>query len=208
MAIVKGPAMSLDASGALAGAIVFSKWKGRNYVRQLVTPANPRSGAQTGFRSSMRFLSQIWAGLTAGNKATWENRADDMIVSPFNAFTSYNQKRWRNFLTPSKEDPAAEISAPATAPTGAAVAGVRMATVTLTDSGTAPDWGYILFRSLSTGFTPSISNAIRIVPWDVAGATEIIDTPMEPETYFYRSRGFNDDGIVGALDVEFTVVIT
>lgn len=207
MAIVKGPAMSLDASGSLAGAVVFSKWKGRNYVRQLVTPANPKSGSQTGFRASMRFLSQIWAGLSAGNKATWEDRADDMIVSEFNAFTSYNQKRWRNFLTPSKEDPAAEASTPATAPTGAAVAGVRMATVTLTDSGTPPDWGYVLFRSTTTGFTPAISNAVYLVPWDVAGATVIIDTPLEPGTYYYRSRGFNDDGIAGALDIEFNVTI-
>jgi hypothetical protein len=208
MAIVKGPAMSLDASGSLAGAVVFSKWKGRNYVRQLVTPANPKSGAQTGFRASMKFLSQNWAGLTAGNKATWLDRANDMIVSTFNAFTSYNQLRWRNFLTPSKEDPAAEISTPATAATGAAVAGVRMATVTLTDSVTAPDWGYILFRSTVTGFTPALSNAIAIVPWDVAGATVYVDTPLDPGTYYYRSKGFNDDGIAGALDIEFSVTIT
>jgi hypothetical protein len=208
MAIVKGPAMSLDASGSLGGAIVFSKWKGRNYVRALVTPANPRSGSQTGFRQSMKFLSQNWAGLSAGEKATWLTRAQDMIVSNFNAYTSYNQKRWRNFLTPSKEDPAAEASTPATAPTGAAVAGVRMATVTLTDTGTAPDWGYLLFRSLSTGFTPGISNAIASFPWDVAGTTDYVDTPMEPGTYYYRSRGFNDDGIAGALDVEFNVTIT
>lgn len=208
MAIVKGPAMSLDASGSLADAIVFSKWKGRNYIRQLVTPANPRSGAQTGFRASMKFLAQIWSGLTAGNKATWDDRAADGIYSNFNAFTSYNQLRWRNFLTPTKEDPAAEASTPATAPTGAAVAGVRMATVTLTDSGTPPDWGYLLFRSLSTGFTPAISNAIAFFEWDVAGATVYIDTPLDPGTYYYRSRGFNDDGIAGALDIEFNVTIT
>lgn len=208
MAIVKGPAMSLDASGSLAGAIVFSKWKGRNYIRQLVTPANPKSGAQTGFRASMKWLAQIWSSLSAANQATWEDRAADMIVSGFNAFTSYNQLRWRNFLTPSKEDPAAEASTPATAPTGAAVAGVRMATVTLTDSGTPPDWGYLLFRSGTTGFTPAISNAVAFVVYDVAGATEYIDTPLEPGTYYYRSRGFNDDGIDGALDIEFTVTIT
>lgn len=208
MAIVKGPAMSLDASGKLGGAIVYSKWKGRNYVRALVTPANPKSGAQTGFRSSMKFLAQNWTTLTAGEQATWIDRAADMIVSPFNAFTSYNQKRWRNFLTPSKDDPAAEVSAPPTAPTGAAVAGVRMSTVTLTDSGTAPDWGYILFRSTTTAFTPALSNAIALVVWDVAGATVIVDTPLDPDTYYYRSVGFNDDGIIGALDIEFNVVIT
>jgi len=207
MAIVKGPAFSLDASGTLAGAVVFSKWKGRNYIRQHVTPANPKSGAQTGFRASMKFLAQNWSSLTPAEQATWLDRATDMIVSNFNAFTSYNQLRWRNFLTPSKEDPAAEISTPATAPTGAAVAGVRMATITLTDSATAPDWGYLLFRSVTTAFTPGISSAIAFIPWDSGGATEYIDTPLEPGTYYYRSRGFNDDGIDGALDIEFSVTI-
>jgi len=208
MAIVKGPAMSLDASGSLAGAIVFSKWKGRNYIRQLVTPANPKSGSQTGFRASMKYLAQSWAGLSAANKATWESRAADMIVSEFNAYTSYNQRRWRNFLTPSKEDPAAEASAAPTAAVGAATAGVRMATITLTDSATPPDWGYTLFRDIVSGFTPAISNMIANMDWDAGGVTTYIDTPLDPATYYYRSAGFNDDGITGALDVEFSVIIT
>jgi hypothetical protein len=208
MAIVKGPAMSLDASGSIAGAVVFSKWKGRNYVRQLVTPANPKSGSQTGFRASMRFLSQIWSSLSAGDQATWESRAADLIVSEFNAFISYNQRRWRNFLTPSSVDPATELSAAPLAATGAAVAGVRQATISLTDGGTPPDFGYVLFRSGTTGFTPAISNAIALVPWDSGGVTQYIDTPLDPGTYYYRSKGFNDDGKPGALDVEFSVVIT
>lgn len=208
MAIVKGPLMSLAASGKLADAIVFSTWKGRPYVRQLVTPANPKSGGQTGFRASMKWLSQTWDGLTDPEKATWLTRAQDGVYSNFNAYTSYNQLRWRNFLAPSKEDPAAEASTPATAPTGAAVAGVRMATVTLTDSGTPPDWGYQLFRSTGTGFTPAVSNMIANIEWDVAGATEYVDTPLDPGTYYYRSRGFNDDGVWGALDIEFNVTIT
>jgi len=136
------------------------------------------------------------------------DRATDGIYSTFNAFTSYNQRRWRNFLGPSKEDPAAEVSVPPTAPTGAAVAGVRMATVTLTDTVTAPDWGYLLFRSLTTGFTPGVSNAIAVFPWSGAATTVYIDTPLDPGTYYYRSRGFNDDGVEGALDIEFNVVIT
>ncbi len=48
----------------------------------------------------------------------------------------------------------------------------------------------------------------HLVPWDVAGVTQYIDTPLDPGTYYYRSKGFNDDGIAGALDVEFSVVIS
>jgi len=46
MAKVSGPLMSMDASGKLADAVVFSKWKGRNYVRQWLKPANPMSADQ------------------------------------------------------------------------------------------------------------------------------------------------------------------
>lgn len=208
MAIVKGPAMSLDASGSIAGALVFSKWKGRNYIRQLVTPANPRSGSQVGFRSMMKFLSQQWASLSAAEKATWESRAADRIISEFNAYTSYCQLRWRNFLTPSKADPAALASTPSLAATGVATAGVRQASLAITDGATPPDWGYLVFRSTSTGFTPAISNVIAAVEWDSGGVTTYIDTPLDPGTYYYRTKGFNDDGVEGALDTEFSVVIT
>lgn len=46
MAKVAGPLMSMDASGKLGDSIVFSKWKGRNTVRQFVIPANPMSSGQ------------------------------------------------------------------------------------------------------------------------------------------------------------------
>lgn len=53
MAKVTSPLMSLDASGSIAGALTFSKWKGRNYVRQLVTPANPQTSGQQEVRAAL-----------------------------------------------------------------------------------------------------------------------------------------------------------
>lgn len=46
MAKVTMPLMSGDASGKFGKALVFSKWKGQKYVRQLVTPSNPQSADQ------------------------------------------------------------------------------------------------------------------------------------------------------------------
>lgn len=61
MAKVSGPLMSMDASGKLGNAIVFSKWKGRNTVRGFVIPANPRSAGQQTQRAKVaaagRFVS-------------------------------------------------------------------------------------------------------------------------------------------------------
>lgn len=59
MAKVSGPLMSMDARGKYAGTLVFSGWKGRATVRQLVTPSNPMSNAQTKVRNQMRVTAII-----------------------------------------------------------------------------------------------------------------------------------------------------
>jgi len=46
MAKVTGPLMSLSASGKIANTIVFAGWKGVQYARQYVIPANPQSEGQ------------------------------------------------------------------------------------------------------------------------------------------------------------------
>lgn len=64
MATVTGPLFSIDASGGYASTMVFSKWKGRNYVRQLVIPSNPQSLAQETARNHVR---------TTGSAQKWVN---------------------------------------------------------------------------------------------------------------------------------------
>lgn len=78
MAKVTGPLFSVEAAGAYAGVIVFAKWKGRQYVRQLVIPANPHSADQEAVRNAMRVCGsaqkfcnvnvQVHADLTLNDK--------------------------------------------------------------------------------------------------------------------------------------------
>jgi hypothetical protein len=208
MVRLAAPALSIDASGSLAESIVFSKWKGRNYARTRVIPSNPRSGGQVGIRAMFMFLTKQWAGLTAGNKATWNDRAAAGNVSPFNGFVQYNQSRWRNYLTPSKQEPAAESSSAPSAPTVVATAGVRQVSLAITKGATAPSWGYAIFRSKTTGFTPMWSNCIAVVAKDASSNGSYIDTPLAPGTYYYKALGFNDDGVKGALSNEASATVT
>lgn len=77
MAKVTGPLMSLDASGSVAETITFSKWKGRNYVRQRIVPANPQTSDQLAGRS-------ILGTLAKAAHAVLTSYADSMGVgSPF-----------------------------------------------------------------------------------------------------------------------------
>ena len=67
MAKVSGPLFSMEASGSYGGAIVFAKWKGRQYSRQLVIPANPNSSNQETVRNRLRVTGAIqkWVNATS-----------------------------------------------------------------------------------------------------------------------------------------------
>lgn len=208
MVKVQAPALSLDASGQLAGALVFSKWKGRNYVRTLVKPANPKSGGQVGVRSAFKFLSQQWSVLSAANKATWEDPAEQEIISEFNAYMSENLLRNRNFLGMGKEHPVDAAAGPDAIDTFTATAGVRQITIALSLAapGTA-GWGFLIYRSTSTGFTPAFDNLVAVIATDGVSDVYFVDTPLDPDTYYYDAKPFSDSGGLGSLDGEINATV-
>jgi hypothetical protein len=59
MATVKGPLMSMEASGAYGGTLVFGRRLGSNVVRQLVTPANPQTQGQQDARNRVRVFGAL-----------------------------------------------------------------------------------------------------------------------------------------------------
>lgn len=206
MVKLNGPLFSLDASGTIADAITLSKWKGRNYARQRVIPANPKTGPQVGMRAMFKFLAQYWASQTAPNKATWNILAAQTNISPFNAYVSYNQSRMRHYQGPTKAHPAAEAhtlpSAPTTTPTG----GIHQIQLSIADGATPPQWGWMIHRG-TTGFTPSYDTVLAVVPRS-ATPTLFIDAPLVAATYYYRIRGVGDDGLLGTLEVERSAAAT
>jgi len=200
--------LSLDASGSLANALVFSKWKGRNYVRSLVKPANPKAAKQVSVRAMFKFLSQSWNGIASGPKATWNDRADDAVISPFNAFMGYNQSRWRNFQAPSMTDPAAPEGAFAGVSGFSATGGIRMATLGWTVGAANHGWGYMIFRSTTPDFDADFTNLIAVVECLTADTYEYINTPLVAGTYYYDWIGFTKEGDQTAEYGEQSAVVT
>lgn len=199
-----GPLMSMGASGSIGGILTFGSNKGRNFVRQLVIPANPNTPAQQGVRSMMKFVGGEWAQLTEGNQATWETRAAQTNISPFNAFSSKAMDNWSNGMAAQREDPA-EVAA-----AGAAVTAItdtvteRRATVEWTDSATANQFGVIIYISPTTGFTAGRNNAVGVID---LGVESFITKTLDPGTYFYRLAPFNIAGVIGTLSAEGSFVI-
>ena len=96
MAKVTGPLMSMDASGKFGGTLVFSKWKGRNVVRQLVIPANPNSQGQEDARNRTRVTGalQAWVNAT-GMKAPLATETDKVRIKA----VTPGGYAWNGFLT-------------------------------------------------------------------------------------------------------------
>jgi hypothetical protein len=94
MAKVTSPLMSLDASGTIGNALTFSKWKGRNYVRQYVIPTYSNTTEQAAIRDIVRKASLAWkAGSTVGGtainsayKLAYDEAATAYQISGFNLF--------------------------------------------------------------------------------------------------------------------------
>ena len=91
MARVTAPLFSLAASQSIGKTIVFSQWKGRFYVRLLVTPYNPKSAYQVGIREamSMGVLYFTKGTYVAAAQKTWWNTygaGENPPVSGWNRF--------------------------------------------------------------------------------------------------------------------------
>lgn len=196
MAGVKGPLFSLDASGTIGDAIVFAKWKGRNYVRRHAIPANPKSVGQVSVRAMMKFLTQYWQSLSAGDQADWETRAAATDISPFNAFVSYNALRWGRYAFPSKLDPATETGTAGTILAPTATAGSRSILLAVPISAAADNWGVVIHSDLTTGFTPSRNSARQMIPAESIATFNWLDFPLDVGVeVFYRFESFTDDGV-------------
>lgn len=207
MVRVNGPALSLEASGSIAGAMTFSSWKGRSYVRERVIPANPRSGGQVGVRQMLKFLAQDWSNIGATPQASWETKADQKVISEFNAYIGYNMFRWRDFLAPTDTDPEADTDVDPVEGTLAAVAGVRSITVTQPITTANDGWGVIFFRSPTTSFSTSFDKAKATKKISGTDDVNFVDSPLDAGTYYYMIRSFTLDGQIGteSLEVDATV---
>lgn len=195
MAKLTGPLMSLDASGSVAGTLTFAKWKGRNYVRHLVKPANPKTPAQTAFRAMMKFLSQAWASINPSDQASWHTLAEQTKISDFNGYVQQNQRDWTQTLVPRQNSNPNRTGTPAVITAASAVGGVRQIELSIPEAGGATAWGTIIYRNDTTGFTPTQNDVIAVFPTGGSGTWKYVDSPLVPGTYFYRFSTFTTQGV-------------
>jgi len=71
MARLTGALFSLAASGTIADTLTFAKWKGIQYVRTRVIPANPNTADQQDVRGIFSTLCEMWKRMGTYARAPW-----------------------------------------------------------------------------------------------------------------------------------------
>ena len=203
MAVTKGPLFSLDASGTIAKAAVFSKWKGRNYVRVHAIPHNPKSGLQTGMRAAMKFTTQAYAALSTTIKGHWLAAAAADNITALNAQVRASQRSIRNNLGCIHDPTDAAGTTPTAPATLTPVAATRSIVVGWTHPTVTPgNYTAMLYMSETTGFTPDVSNLVYVGAQ--ATVSKTIPNLTTGTPYYFRLRETNTNGEMGALIAQAT----
>lgn len=80
MAIVKAPALSLDASGNV-GPICFVKWRGTNVARDTWTGTYPGTDKQIAANNRLTAVAQFWGSVgTTVDRDAWERYAETVTL--------------------------------------------------------------------------------------------------------------------------------
>jgi hypothetical protein len=208
MAKVKMPLMSMDASGAIGDAVVASKWKGRNYFRIHVRPAQPRTDSQVGVRASFAGLVDLIKGESDAVKAEWADFAKTMQITWLNAFVQTNQKNISDGLGIQQRPTATpEGMYPYAPDLSIEVVGRRVRFTITTASGDGLAYGAFLHISKTANFTPSWSNLKSLVKAERNGGSVVVELTMKPGTYYAKCRMSSPNRVFSpaSSEVSFTV---
>jgi hypothetical protein len=69
---------------------VFSKWRGINYIRSRVVPANPKTAGQVAIREALARLVALWQGFGVNTKDNWKYMMSGREKSGFNHWIGLN----------------------------------------------------------------------------------------------------------------------
>src|SRR5690606_16143033 len=92
MAKLTGPLLSFGARGQIGKAMVTAKWRGVDYARQYVIPANPRTTAQQANRTRFAFLREMWKLAPAVVVEPWTAFAAGRPFTNMNKFVGENNR--------------------------------------------------------------------------------------------------------------------
>jgi len=88
MSKLQGPLFSLDARGQLGKALVYAIWKGMNYSRKYVIPANPSTTGQETIRGYFTTAVTAYRAEDQATKDAWDKaiKKHGRVMTGFNYY--------------------------------------------------------------------------------------------------------------------------
>lgn len=160
MAKLNGPLLSFGATGQIGKAMVTGKWRGIDYARQYVVPANPRTTAQQANRTRFALFREMWKLAPSQVRDAFDAFATGRPFLGFNAFVGEN-----NRLTNGETDLLAMLMSPGARgglPPQGVVAAQGSSTGEIDVTVTAP-------QQLPDGWTIVSANAAAVLQQDPVG---------------------------------------
>lgn len=92
MAKLTAPLLSMGARGQIGKSMVVANWRGIDYARQYVQPANPRTVAQQANRTRFALLREMYKLAPAAVRAPWDAFASGRPFTGVNKFVGENNR--------------------------------------------------------------------------------------------------------------------
>lgn len=92
MAKVTAPLLSFRSAGSIAKSVVYADWRGVQYARQHIIPANPRTTAQQAGRLTFATLREMWKRAPSLALAPWNAYASGRPFTGMNAYIGENRR--------------------------------------------------------------------------------------------------------------------
>lgn len=195
MVKLKGPLMSLTASGSMGKLLTFNKGHMQTVLRTRPVPTGATAALQTATRAFIRFCSQLWSTIAPADQGSWPAADPDPDVSPYNKYIAWNAARLAREQNPSvRFPPGPPISAP-TLVLFTQTCSVRQVTIRIQPAASYPIGAgvKILRREIAVPFYDN-RFLVDVVPFQGAAAFDWIDTPLPVALWSYRLFTFRGDG--------------
>lgn len=208
MVKLKGPIVSLGASGTIGDVVTASSWKGRSYLKAKSIPKQPDSGLQISARLLMGFLSARWLELSAADQDSWIDFPTKENLPPYNHYLSTNLERWGRLEGVVKNSSQAGGGTNSATSSFIITGGVQHVLLGFTITSINDGWALAWFRNPTAGFTIGRANMVAMQHAEAVATFQTIDSPLAPGTYFYRRGKFTVQGDFAQAGGESSTTVT
>lgn len=207
MVKLRGPGLAQDASGTLAGVLIFSNSRGKAYAKKLTIPKQPRPIAQVASRAAFKFLTEQWTNLNNLQRLTWSDQLGFPDLDFYHRYVAENLRTFQLAQPPSKSYPPTRTGSVSTWHYWTLTPQGRRTQHKISVNAINAGWGTLIMRDTSPITAAAFDYVINIEHMPSSAVYSFWDGPLTPGTWYYRAKRITVDGNISGYSASRSVVI-